>query len=651
VEGGKVLSVRGDVDHPLTQGYTCSKGRDAAAWPDRADRLLYPHVSSGGGAVRRVNWEAALDDLAARLSAIIKESGPHAVGFFLGGGGYMDTGCYGMWQSMIGAFGSRSIYSDLTIDCPSKFLVSELMTGGAGQAQPDFGRCKLILFVGTNPTVSHGHSFMLPSPTARLRDFMGEGEVWVMDPRRSETAAKATRHIAPRPGTDYAILAFLVRELLRDGADHAYVASHCQGTDRLAAAVEPFTIDEAAKIGGVAVDDLTDLLSTIRRHKRLCVELGTGVTMSRSANITQWLGWALMMITGSFDREGGAWVNPGFFSQVDKIDMPVAPEDGWQLPGPASRPDLRPVAGEFPAAAIPDEIEAGNLRALINLSGNLVSCLPGTDRTLAALSKLEVFATIDAFESDTVRMSTHRLPSKSHFERADISLIVDGFFPTIAAQYTPSLIAPRGDVRSYWWILAQLGRRMGMDFLPGFDPDTATDQDILAHHASRGRPGLDPTGEAKYVVATEREIGWLHRRAEAMGGWRVAPLILVEQLERLEIPSSLVLITRRHPRSLNSGSFATRKRPAIFVSVDDAAAAGLTDGDTAMVRSAHGRLKGKVCVDSTMPKGALAVPHGWTGSDNVNQLTSSTENVDPFTGMPLYSGLPVELIKMEAEAA
>jgi anaerobic selenocysteine-containing dehydrogenase len=123
VERDKVLSVRGDVDHPLTQGYTCSKGRDAAAWPDRADRLLYPHISSSEGAVRRVNWEAALDDLAARLSAIIKESGPHAVGFFLGGGGYMDTGCYGMWQSMIGAFGSRSIYSDLTIDCPSKFLV------------------------------------------------------------------------------------------------------------------------------------------------------------------------------------------------------------------------------------------------------------------------------------------------------------------------------------------------------------------------------------------------------------------------------------------------------------------------------------------------------------------------------------------------
>jgi anaerobic selenocysteine-containing dehydrogenase len=651
VDDDKVVSVRGDTEHPLTQGYTCSKGRDAAAWADREDRLLDPQIPGDDGVVRPVDWETALDDLAARLGTIVRESGPNAVGFYLGGGGYMDTGCYGMWQSMIRAFGSRSIYSNLTVDCPSKFLVSELMTGTPGQAQPDFGRCKLILFVGTNPTVSHGHSFMLPSPTARLRDFMSGGEAWVLDPRRSETVSKVTRHIAPRPSTDYAILAFLVRELLRDGADHPYMAAHCQGTERLTAAVEPFTLERAVEISGAHANDLLDLLLSIRRNKRLAVELGTGSTMSRAANVTQWLGWVLMFITGSFDREGGAWINPGFLNQVDKIDMPFAPEEGWQLPGPASRPDLRPLAGEFPAAAIPDEIEAGNLRALINLSGNLVTCLPGTDRVVTALGKLEVFATIDAFATETAQISTHRLPSKGHFERADISLIIDTFFPSIAAQYTPALITQRGDTRSYWWILAQLGKRMGMDFLPGIDPDSATDQDVLAHHASRGRPGLDLTGQAQYVVAADREIGWLHRRLEAIGGWRLAPPMLVEQLEKLDIPSSLVLITRRHSRSMNSASFTTRNRPAIFVSVDDAGDKGLTDGDTAVVRSAHGQLQGTIRVDQSMPKGALAVPHGWAGQDNVNQLTSSTKDVDPFSGMPLYSGLPVELIKLDAKAA
>jgi predicted molibdopterin-dependent oxidoreductase YjgC len=102
---------------------------------------------------------------------------------------------------------------------------------------------------------------------------------------------------------------------------------------------------------------------------------------------------------------------------------------------------------------------------------------------------------------------------------------------------------------------------------------------------------------------------------------------------------------------MNSASFTTRNRPAIFVSVDDAGDKGLTDGDTAVVRSAHGQLQGTIRVDQSMPKGALAVPHGWAGQDNVNQLTSSTKDVDPFSGMPLYSGLPVELIKLDAKAA
>ena len=47
-----------------------------------------------------------------------------------------------------------------------------------------------------------------------------------MDARRTETAKLATRHLATRPGTDYALLAFLIRELLREGADLEYLAAH-----------------------------------------------------------------------------------------------------------------------------------------------------------------------------------------------------------------------------------------------------------------------------------------------------------------------------------------------------------------------------------------------------------------------------------------
>src|SRR6202007_1558937 len=131
-----------------------------------------------------------------------------------------------------------------------------------------------------------------------------------IDPRESDTAGFASRHIAPWPGTDYAILAFLVREVLREGASPAALAC-ATPLDELRAAVEPFDRERAAEISGVAPADLSELLGAVRKAGRLAVETGTGVTMSLGANLTQWLAWALMILTDSMNRPGGTWFHPG----------------------------------------------------------------------------------------------------------------------------------------------------------------------------------------------------------------------------------------------------------------------------------------------------------------------------------------------------
>ncbi len=394
----RVVSVRGDVDNPVSRGYTCSKGRAMAHGHHREDRLLHPKMRKDGELVD-VSWDEALDDAAAKLRAIIDESGPDAVGIFLGGGGYLDSPAYATLQMMRKALRTRSYYSDMSIDTLSKVIVGEMIGGFAAMPRPDYGRCRMVIYVGTNPLVSHGHTTMLNSPTVRMREFTTDGEVWVLDPRRSETAAKATRHLPTRPGTDYAILAYLVRELLLDGADRDYLVQHAQDVDALTAAVEPFTCEQASALSGIAAADLVEFLAAVRRAGRVTVESGTGVSMSPAANVTAWMTWALMIVTGSLDREGGAWSNPGFLTQLDKRRIPTAPEEGFRRPGPPSRPELRTVAGEFVCAAMPDEIESGNLRALINLSGNLITCMPDTERITAALEKLEVLLTVEIVDN------------------------------------------------------------------------------------------------------------------------------------------------------------------------------------------------------------------------------------------------------------
>ena len=174
--------------------------------------------------------------------------------------------------------------------------------------RPDYDNATFAMFIGSNPVVSHGHTVGLPNPRGAIRDLAQRAEVWIVDPRRTETARMATHHLAPRPGTDYAVLAFLVREVLRDGADHAVPT---QDVDRLAAAVEPFTLKHSANVADVPEEQLTQLLASIRRSGRIAVDTGTGITMSPNANVTQWLCTALLVLTGSMNRTGGVWFIPG----------------------------------------------------------------------------------------------------------------------------------------------------------------------------------------------------------------------------------------------------------------------------------------------------------------------------------------------------
>jgi anaerobic selenocysteine-containing dehydrogenase len=134
---------------------------------------------------------------------------------------------------------------------------------------------------------------------------------------------------------------------------------------------------------------------------------------------------------------------------------------------------------------------------------------------------------------------------------------------------------------------------------------------------------------------------WVARHIERMGGWRLAPRLLVEQLARLREPAPLVLTPRRQMRRLNA-QFDFLGDPAdVLIHPDDGAAAGVVDGRPVTVRSAHGELTGIARVDPAIRRGAVSVPHGHVEA-NVNALTNK-DDIDLVTGMVRYSGVPVSL--------
>src|SRR4051812_41392044 len=161
-QGAKVIRVSGDRAHPLSRGYTCAKGRAAAELHHRPDRLDYPQIRKGGELIR-VGWDEALDDLALRLGEILSEGNPDAIGSYLGTHAFYEGGGLAMPDRLLHAIGSKSRYTAFTVDCPNKWLVPQLMAGRFVSPTVHFDQVSLLVYIGSNPLVSHSHGSKLPN--------------------------------------------------------------------------------------------------------------------------------------------------------------------------------------------------------------------------------------------------------------------------------------------------------------------------------------------------------------------------------------------------------------------------------------------------------------------------------------------------------
>lgn len=648
VAGNTIIGVKGDFSHPLSNGYTCPKGRALGRAHHHPHAIKQPLMRKHGELVP-VAWEECLDDLAQRLSDVVATRGSHAVGVNFGSGMGMDASGYRIGDAFHKALGHPPKFSPLTIDGTAKVLVASLVGGFPGlQAKTDNEHVEMLIYVGVNPMVSHGHNTGMFNPARPIRAAAARGEVWTIDPLLTETATFSTRHIAPYPGKDYAILAWLTREILEGGP--LVPAQPVSGIDELREALAGFDRATAARIAGITERELDDLLAAVRRHGGVVVETGTGVTMAPGANVTQWLAYVLMILTGQMNRVGGAWFHPGFLTQFDSFELPIL--DYPFSPGPPTMPTVSGIIGEWPCAALPGEIEAGNICALVNFGGSIVRSFPDTNVLTQALRKLEVNATFEVVANETTALSTHVMPTKDQVERPDIS-IWDTLSASVSLLYTPAVVPPLGERRSSWWIISQLMRRMGLPVdghVPEDDRVPGADDAMLAALMAGARCSFEDVAATGVVTRPlTLPAPWVDRHIERIGGWRIAPPRLVEQFNQIREadqaelgqPRPLCFIPRRQRRKLNAALSFLGSPADIILHPLDAAARGIVHGGRVQVETDRGDIHLTANVSDIIRPGVASIPHGHEVA-NVNRLTS-VEHVDAMTGMVRYSGIPIKV--------
>ena len=591
---------------------------------------------------RDATWEALLTDLGDRLNAIIDETGPDAVALYLATGLAYDAAGQIAASQWLPSIGSRSFLTAVTVDNAPVLVAAELVSGEP-MLNPvwDPTAPGLAIFVGTNPVVSHGYGTALPDPVRRVRDYRATGgRVWVLDPRRTETAALADMHIPVRPGADVAVLGALANALLEAGADEHELREHCDPEEvrALRAALAPFTIERASAAADVDAALLEQLVAEMRASPgRIAMQCGTGVTMSRDGIVAEWLRWVVLIGSGSLDCATGMQFHRGLIRPLRRRDPARAPAPA---PVPASRPDLPRVLGQVPAVALTDEIEAGNIRALVVTGGNPLTAFPQPGRLRAALELLDVLAVVDVADNSLTALATHVLPAAGQLERADITLAELTALES-RVQATRPVVGAVADRRPVWWMFAALNRAMERGNA-GADDLAATDEQFLRGVLRHSPLDADEVFDAgPHGVSRAVEHGWVHDELLVDGRWHIAPASLLDRLDAFldPEPGAFLLAPRREMAWSNSIAYGADPSGAVVrMHPDDAHAAAVT------LATDHGAIAAVVAADPTVRRGVVSISHGHA-AENPGDLTSGDVDVDDLTAMPRASGLDVRVIE------
>jgi anaerobic selenocysteine-containing dehydrogenase len=681
VDGDRVVDVRGDDDDPFSRGYICPKATALADLHDDPDRLRHPMVRDGAS-WREVGWDEAYDLVAARLRAVREAHGVHALAVYQGNPTAHNLGLLTYGQLLLRTLGTRNMYSATSLDQLPHMLAALLMFGNQLlMPVPDIDRCDLFICLGANPLASNGSLMTAPDVRGRLKAIQQRGgRVVVIDPRRTETAERADRHLFLRPGTDAVLLLAIAHVLFaEDRVTLGRLAA--TGVDELRSLALPWSPERAFAITGVAAADIRELARSLATTRRAVLYGRIGVCTQAFGGLAAWLCYALNALTGHLDEPGGL-----MFTTPAVDPLPLASVLGFDggFARWRSRVSGKPeFGGELPMTAFAEEIATpgpGQIRALITSAGNPVLSSPGGPRLEQALPKLDFMVSIDPYLNETTRFAHVILPPTSPLERSHYDAALNAFAVRNVAKYTPPLFERPADARHDWEIclalwtrlspVRRLGRARGLveRMLGRLGPEAILEVALR-------------TGPHKLTLAKLREaphgvdLGPLEPRLPGRLGTKdkavhLAPPELVADLARLERQyatppnGELVLIGRRHLRSNNSWMHNSERlvkgpeRCTLLIHPDDAASRGLVDGGRAKVSTRAGAIELPVEVTDAMMRGVVSIPHGWGHNRKDTRLRVASAHagasindvidptvIDELSGTSALTGQTVEVAR------
>lgn len=694
VQGDEILKLRGDPDHPQSEGFICPKGANFASIRNDPDRVLHPLQRQTDGSFKPVNWDTALDDIGARLRGLVKAHGTESVGVYLGNPNAWNYGAFLWLFGLAAALKTKHFYTASSADINNYWVVGHLLYGhNLSNPFPDVTHTQFLIVLGSNLTVSHGSMMTVGRVKEKMQAIVARGgRVVVIDPRRTETAQQFEWQPLKPDGDPWLVSAMLKTLFDEQLVDTAALREQTIGWETLPALLAGITPERVELETGMRYADIQQLGRDFAAAPSAALYGRCGASLGPFSTLTKYLIDVFNIASGNLDKRGGVvfgrpMIDTELFTKLFKADG----YDRWR-----TRVDNFPeVLGTAPLASLPREIRTpgkGQMRALIVGAGNIATTSCASDDVSSALSELELMVSLDPYLTETNRHAHYILPPTLWIERDGMPIFTQMHNAVPHAQWVPATVPPKGEARDDWWIIDQIAKRIGL--VPSalqvaqwlgkigirLSPGTAVD--LFMRLAPEGDWfGLRPKGLSRKKLYANPggikledavPVGVLRKKIHhADKKIHLDHALIREEMQRmLARPTttvadySLRLISLRELQSQNSWLhnsprlMTANRTHRLRMNPQDAEALGLHEADQVSVTSRWGQITTPIQLTDEMMAGVVALPQSWghrggwkhavaAGGSSYNSLTPNTaEEMDRPSGNAVLNGIAVRIARV-----
>ena len=542
-------------------------------------------------------------------------------------------------------------------------LAAAFGSGAMTNSIAELEKADLILLTGSNPTENH--------PV--IATFMKRGVVHngtkliVADPRGIDMTRFADIWLRQKPGTDVALFNGLMHVILEEGIhDQAYVAERTEGFEGLRGTVKAYTPERVSEITGVPAEDIVAAARMYGSAGRasICYAMGITQHITGTDNVKSLAN--LAMLCGNVGIEGGG-VNPlrGQNNVQGACDMGALPNvfTGYQKVGDEAAQNKFAEAwgaslSDKPGLTIVEIMNAahaGKIKGLYIMGENPMVSDPDLTHVEASLRHLDFLVVQDIFLTETAQLADVVLPAVSFAEK-------DGTVTNTErrVQRVRKVVAPVGQARPDWAILADLATRMGSPM--HYDSAEEVFEEIRSltpSYAGISYARIEQEG-LQWPCPNEEHPGtvYLHRDRFTRGK---GLFHAVEYIPAAELPDDeypFMLNTGRVLYHYHTTSMTRRSEGLMFrypkgyleMHPKDADRLGVRDDDVVRVLSRRGSIEIAARVTDRSPVGMVFVPFHFFEAA-ANRLTHS--QLDPIGKIPEFKvcAVRIEVVSSDSDRA